>query len=254
MKDIVLYEKDNNIGRITLNKPEKDNSLDLMTLETLIETFNRSAENDDICVIYSANGKNFTVGANLEYGYELIKDKRKMDEAIKFLAAFQDLSRAMLAHPGVIIVGYHGWAIGGGFEHTICCDLRIAASNTKIMLPELTMGLFFGNLCTKLLPKMVGECRAREILYLGQEISAQKAYEIGLVNEVCKPISLNRTLNRYANMIVQKDHLGIRLTKQMLNENRDADVESVLDRELIGMIKTGQSEEVRKRIERFINR
>ncbi|MFX0070600.1 MAG: enoyl-CoA hydratase/isomerase family protein [Candidatus Hermodarchaeota archaeon] len=254
MEKIVLYEKEKDIGIITLNKPEQRNTLDLVTLKTLIETFNKSAKNNDVCVIYTSKGKDFTVGANLKYGYELLTNKDKFPEAIAFLEAFQDLTRAMIAHPGIIIVGYHGWVIGGGFEHTICCDLKIATDDTKIMLPELNMGLFFGNLCTKLLPRMVGECRAREILYLGKEINAEEAYKIGLINHVCKKGSLTRILRKYANTITQKDHLGLRLTKKLLNENRESDNEAVLDRELMGMITTGQSEEVKRRINMFVRK
>ena len=254
MKDIVLYEKDKDIGRITLNKPEQRNSLDLETLNTIIDVFNESAENNDVCVIYTANGKDFTVGANLKYSYQLLNDVNRLREAIDFLKAFQDITRAIINHPGIIIVGYHGWVIGGGFEHTICCDLKIAANDTKIMLPELNMGLFFGNLVTKLLPRMVGECRAREILYLGKEITAEDAYRMGLINHVCKPQGLKRVLNRYANSIIQKDHIGLRLTKTLLNGNRDRDNEAVLEKELMGMITTGQSEEVRRRIEKFVKK
>ncbi len=116
------------------------------------------------------------------------------------------------------------------------------------------MGLFFGNLVTKLLPRMVGECRAREILYFGKEITAEDAYRIGLINHVCKPQGLKRVLNRYANSIIQKDHIGLRLTKTLLNENRDRDNEAVLEKELMGMITTGQSEEIRRRIEKFVKK
>ncbi len=254
MEEIVKYEKENDIGLITLNKPEQRNSLDLVTLQTITKAFNQSAENNDVCVIYTSEGKDFTVGANLKYGYELIQNKDKFVEGIEFLKAFQDVTRAMISHPGIIIVGYHGWVIGGGFEHTLCTDLKIATTDTRIMLPELNMGLFFGNLCTKLLPRMVGECKAREILYFGKEISGEEAYRIGLVNHVCKPQGLKRTLRKYANSVVQKDHLGLSLTKKLLNENRDSDNESVLDRELIGMIITGQSEEVKRRLEMFIRK
>ncbi len=252
MEKIVVYEKEKYIGKITLNKPEQRNSLDLITLKNLIDAFKQSAKNEDICVIYTAEGRDFSIGANLEYGNELINDVSRLPEAIEFLEAFQDLTRAIIAHPGIIIVGYHGWVIGGGFEHTICCDLKIAAENTKIMLPELSAGLFFGCLATKLLPRIVGECRAREILYLGEKITAEEAYKVGLVNHVCKTQGLKRVLRRYANLIVQKDHLGLRLTKKLLNENRDSVNEAVLNSELIGMIKTGQSEEVRRRIKIFL--
>jgi enoyl-CoA hydratase len=251
MEDLVVYKKEGDIGRITLNNPKKRNAIDFVTLRELIETFNQSAENDDICVIYNASGKDFTVGADLKYGYDLLTDKNRMSEAIEFLESFQNLTRSMISHPGIIIAGLHGWVIGGGFEQLLYCDLRIAAHNTRIMLPELGVGLFFSNASTKLLPRIIGEGRAKELMYLGPEIDAEKAFNIGLVNQVCKLESLERILRRTAKSIVQKGHFALKWAKKLINENQDDSIESVLAKELRVMIFTGQSDELRKRLEKF---
>jgi enoyl-CoA hydratase len=252
MEDIVLYENEGEIGNITLNKPEQRNTIDLKVLKRLIDAFNQSAKREDICVIYSAIGKHFTVGADLKYGYDLLSDKSRLDEAVEFLESWQVLTRAMISHPGIIIAGLHGWVIGGGFEHTLACDLRIAATDTRIMLPEVGVGLFFSNASTKLLPRIIGEARAKELMILGNEISAEEALRIGLVNQVCKPEGLKRILKKTANNIISKDHLALKYTKSFLNENQDLSIESVLARESIAMITTGKSEEVRKRLARFV--
>ncbi|UCC18545.1 MAG: enoyl-CoA hydratase/isomerase family protein [Promethearchaeota archaeon] len=252
MEDIVLYEKEGDIGKVILNKPEKRNAIDLEVLKSLINAFKESAEKNDICVIYSANGKDFTVGADLKYGYDLLTDNKRQDEAVEFLESFQNLTRAMLAHPGVIIAGLQGWVIGGGFEQLLYCDLRIAAKNTRIMLPELGVGLFFSNASTKLLPRIIGEGRAKNIMYLGSEINAEEALNIGLVNQVCKLEGLRRILKRIANTIVQKDHTAIKLAKKLINENQDEPIESVLSKELQAMILTGQSAELKKRLKKFV--
>jgi enoyl-CoA hydratase len=252
MEGIVLYEKEGDIGKITLNKPEQRNTLDLETLKKLIEAFKKSANNGDVCVIYSANGKHFTVGADLKYGFELLTDKNRMAEAIEFLESFQNLTRAMISHPGIIIAGLHGWVIGGGFEQLLYCDLRIAANDTRIMLPELGVGLFFSNASTKLLPRIIGEGRAKQLMYLGSEINAEEALNIGLVNQVCKPEGLRRILRRNANSIIQKDHVALRWAKKLINENQDASIESVLAKELRIMILMGQSEELKRRLEKFV--
>lgn len=251
VEDLVVYKKEGDIGRITLNNPEKRNAIDFITLRELIETFNQSAENDDVCVIYTASGKDFTVGADLKYGFDLLTDKNRMSEAIEFLESFQNLTRSMIFHPGIIIAGLHGWVIGGGFEQLLYCDLRIAAHNTRIMLPELGVGLFFSNASTKLLPRIIGEGRAKELMYLGSEIDAEKAFNIGLVNQVCKLESLERILRRTAKTIVQKDHIALKWAKKLINENQDDSIESVLAKELRVMIFTGQSDELRKRLEKF---
>jgi len=252
LEDIVLYEKEDYIGKIILNKPEKRNALDLHTLKELINTFNKSAENGDICVIYTANGKDFTVGADLKYGFDLLTNENRKAEAVEFLESFQDLTRVMISHPGIIIAGLHGWVIGGGFEQLLYCDLRIAAHNTRIKLPELGVGLFFSNASTKLLPRIIGEGRAKQLMYLGTEINADEALNIGLVNKLCKPEGLRRVLKRTANTIVQKDHLALKWAKKLINENQDDTIESVLAKELRVMILTGQSVELKRRLEKFV--
>ena len=254
MEDEVLYEKSGDIGRITLNKPEKRNTITLDVLKKLIELFETSAENNDVCVIYAANGKHFTVGADLKYGYELLTNKERLAEAIEYLESWQILTRKMIAHPGIIIVGYHGWVIGGGFEHTLVCDYKVAAEDTKIMLPEVGVGLFFSNASTKLLPRIIGEGRAKELMIMGKDINAEEAHRIGLVNQVCPTQSLPRILKKTANMIVSKDHLALKYTKSFINENQDLSIESVLARESIAMIMTGQSEELKKRLEKFVKK
>jgi len=230
LEDFVLYEKSGDIGKITLNKPEERNTITLDVLKKLIELFEMSAENNDVCVIYAANGKHFTVGADLKYGYDLLTNKERLAEAVEFLESWQILTRKMIAHPGIIIVGYHGWVIGGGFEHTLVCDYKIAAEDTRIMLPEVGIGLFFSNASTKLLPRIIGEGRAKELMIMGKELSAED------------------------NMIASRDHLALRYTKKFINENQDLSIESVLARESIAMITTGQSEELKKRLRKFVKK
>ena len=179
---------------------------------------------------------------------------KRMAEAIEFIGSFQKLTRVMLAHPGIIIAGLHGWVIGGGFEMLLCCDLRIAASDTRIMLPELGVGLFFSNGSTKLLPRIIGEGRAKELMFLGKELSADQALNIGLVNEVCKPEGLNRILKRTANTILQKSHFALRIAKNLINENQSKSMDGVLDSEMLAIFETGQSEEGRKIIEKFVKK
>ncbi|MHA1726392.1 MAG: enoyl-CoA hydratase/isomerase family protein [Promethearchaeota archaeon] len=251
MGEEVLYNKERNIGIITLNKPEQRNTLDLYTLNQLIDAFKKSGENKDVCVIYQAEGKHFTVGADLKYAYKIMTDPSRLEEGVLFQNTFQTLTRAMMSHPGIIIVGLHGWVIGGGFEQTLYCDIRIAAEDTRIMLPELGVGIFFSNASTKLLPRIIGEGRAKHLMLLGQEINAEEALKIGLVTQVCKPTALKRILKKMANNIVQKSHLALQYTKKLVNENQDLPMEAVLDSEAIAMLETGSSEEARKRITKF---
>ena len=188
MSNSVLYEKDGSIGRITLNRPEKRNALDPDMLQDLIDCFSLSKKNEDLCVIYGANGKEFTVGADLKFGYQMMTDPDLADKAKQYFGNFQELCRVMLDHDGIILSGLHGWVIGGGFEIHLACDLRAATKDTTIMLPELSMGLMFSNASTKLLPRIVGEGRAKQLLLLGDRIDAQQAYDYGLLFHIAEDV------------------------------------------------------------------
>ena len=232
MGENVIYEKDGPIGRITLNRPEKRNALNPDMLQELIDSFTLSKENEDLCVIYGASGNDFTVGADLNYGYQIMADPDRADEAVKYLSNFQELCRVMLAHEGIILSGLHGWVIGGGFEIHLACDLRVATKDTTIMLPELSMGLMFSNASTKLLPRIVGEGRAKQLLLLGDKINAQQAYDYGLIFHIAEDVdALNQFIDETAEAIVKKSPLALRLAKKLIQENQDADIPSVLDSE-----------------------
>ncbi|MBN1223953.1 MAG: enoyl-CoA hydratase/isomerase family protein [Candidatus Aminicenantes bacterium] len=255
MSDNVIYKKDGAIGRIILARPEKKNSLDYDTLQNLISCFSASRENEDLCVIYEAQGKDFTVGADLKYGYHLMTDSARSEESRAYLASFQELTRVMLAHEGILLAGLHGWVIGGGFEILLSCDLRAATKDTAIMMPELSMGLMFSNASTKLLPRLIGESRAKQLLFLGDRIDAQQAFEFGLVFHIADDIdSLNRFLEGTAESIVKKGPLALRRAKQLVRENQEEGMSSVLDKELDAMIETGQSRDCAARIKAFVEK
>ncbi len=122
------------------------------------------------------------------------------------------------------------------------------------MLPEVGVGLFFSNASTKILPRIIGEGRAKQLMIMGDEISAEEALSIGLVTQVVKLASLDRILKKRATSISQKSHLSLHYTKKFLNENPDNDIESTLGRESIAMIETGKSEELRKRLTKFVKK
>ncbi len=252
MNEVVLYEKEGGIGRITLNNPDSSNPFDLKVLQKLIEAFRKSSDNGDVCVRYEAKGKNFTFGADLKYAYEMITRPELRSEAAEYLWSWQEVTSAMLEHPGIIIVGYHGWIVGGGFEHTLACDLRIAADNTRIMLPELGMGIFFSNASTKLLPRIIGEGRAKQLMLLGEVVRADEALAMGLVNHVCPAEELDAVMQDYATKIALKDPLALRLAKRVINEAQERSIDEVLYREGRAMIETGQSDGTRQRIQAFV--
>jgi enoyl-CoA hydratase/carnithine racemase len=252
--DVVIYEKDGDIGRILLNRPQQRNALNLEVLKKLIEAFKQSEENGDSCVVFTSEGKDFTVGLDLKEAYSILKDPRRFEKFLEISESFQELTRVMAAHSGIIIAGLKGYVIGGGFEMTLLCDLRVASKDAVIMLPELSIGTMFSNASTKLLPRIVGEARAKEIFFLGERINAEKAYKLGLVNYIVEPEMLAEELNRMAKKIIEKDLFSLKIAKKLINENQDADMEAVLDRELLALITCSLSEGFKERVKAFVEK
>jgi enoyl-CoA hydratase/carnithine racemase len=123
------------------------------------------------------------------------------------------------------------------------------------MLPELSMGLMFSNASTKLLTRLVGEGRAKQLLFLGERINAQQAYDYGIVFHVAEDIdALHRFMDETAATLVKKSPLALRLAKKLVRDNQDADISTVLEREMEGMMITGQSDECLQRIKAFFEK
>lgn len=253
MTSNVKYNTKSKVGEIILEGP-KNNPLDLETLLDLIVEFKNSAKNQDKCVLFKAVGPNFTVGADLKYIHKLVQEQ-DVEKFHEFSMAFQDLSRAMLNHPGIIIAGLHGWVVGGGFEISLSADIRYAATNTRIMLPELSIGTMFSNASTKLLGQIIGLGRAKELMFLGEEISAERGYEIGLINKVCDEEMLNDEMNITAGKIISTIDLhALKLAKALIHKNQDVTIEEVLNNELEILSELSTHEAFIKKINNFVKK
>lgn len=253
MNTSVVYYSHEGFGQINLDRP-KNNALDLDTLTDLAKAFTLSSENGDACCIFTAQGPNFTVGADLKYIHKLLRRDDKLGFDL-FGDAFQNITQAMLAHSGVIIVGLHGWVIGGGFEISLAADLRFASDDTKIKLPELSIATMFSNASTKLLSQIVGLGRAKELMFLGHEINAQQALDIGLINRVCKRDDLDTELKQTAKKITENlDKLAIKLAKELILRNQDLPIDQVLRNESVILSQLGRYEAFRSRINKFVSK
>lgn len=248
--ELVEYEKKGKIGKITLNRPE----LDLDTIKELVTALQKSIENRDVCVILTCSGKDFAFGEDLKYAYELITNPEMRSQAIEEIWRFQEVTSLMIEHPGIIIAGYRGWVIGGGFEMTLFCDLRIAANDTKIWLPELEVGMFFSNASTKMLAWLIGGSRAKELMLLGNKIDANQALNYGIVNQICEPDELDSVLTKVANQIAFKSPLALKLAKNSINSGPENTFEGTLFKEIRYMMEAGGSDEAKKRIEIFLKK
>ncbi|MBD3413983.1 MAG: enoyl-CoA hydratase [Candidatus Aminicenantes bacterium] len=174
-------EKDNNIGVIFINRPDKLNALNRETVKELNKAFSSFQGDDEVkAVVLTGSGeKAFVAGADIKElsGLDLSSGKEYVLEGQQLMNLIEDFKKP-------VIGAINGFALGGGTELALACHIRIASENAKMGQPEVKLGLIPGFGGTQRLPRLVGKGIAMEMILSGKTIDAQEAYRIGLVNEV----------------------------------------------------------------------
>lgn len=205
--DVLEYDSYGEILRLTLNRPEKLNALNVELLSDLNKTL-RNANGEYTVVVIEGAGDAFTAGADLDENVD----------GTERIELFQNLTRAVRAFNGIVIGKLHGYAIGGGFEFTLSFDLRYAQEGTLLRLTESEIGVTVSNATSLLLPLMVGDGRAREMVFTGQSIEAAEAKDIGLVSGVYSKGQLEEKIREVAHDIVDtKSKAALCYNKNLLN-------------------------------------
>ena len=225
----LLMEVENEVAVVTINRPKSLNALNSETLAELDQCFGEIAERKDIrVVILTGSGtKAFVAGADIS---EMVNatpaEGRKMGLLAK--EAFLKLETM----PQVTIAAVNGYALGGGCEISMACDIRVASDNAKFGL-----GILPGFGGTQRLPRLVGKGRAKELIFTCDQIDAQEAYRIGLANKVVPQEELLDTCKAMAKKIMSKGSYAVSLAKQAINTGMDTDLASglTLEANLFGL-------------------
>ncbi|HHY72384.1 MAG TPA: enoyl-CoA hydratase [Bacillus bacterium] len=196
------------IGYIMLNRPKVLNALNRGMVREITEALEAFDENEEIKVIVIAGeGRAFAAGADI--------DEMAEDNPIRFelLNQFQDWDRiALIKKP--IIGAVHGFALGGGFELALCCDVLFAAENAQFGFPEIKLGVMPGAGGTQRLTKLMGKTKALEWLWLGEPMTAKEALQYGVVNRLIAAEVLLEETVRFAKKIAEQPPLSLRLIKE----------------------------------------
>lgn len=177
----VLFESKQGIGYLTINRPDKLNALNIDTVNELKETFLKVEQDKTIkCVIITGSGeKAFVAGADIEYMQKLTPN-----EALEFARLGQKTLHLMELSNKPYIACVNGYALGGGFEVALSCDIILAQANAKFGFPEVSLGIIPGFGGTQNLSRLTGKLMAKEFIFSAKMIDAVKAKELGIVNEV----------------------------------------------------------------------
>lgn len=219
----ILFEKEGHIAFITINRPEVRNALDPATWAE-IRTAIRYCRYDDevrVVVISGAGGKAFASGADIRS----LKERQALEvlraEAQETLNDIENLEKPVIA-------AIDGFALGGGCELAMACDIRIATDRSRLGQPEVGLGIIPGAGGTQRLQRLVGLGKAKELIFTGAIIDAGEAERIGLVNRVVPAEELRGAVREMADRIIAKGPVAVTLAKMAINVGSNSDIHTGL--------------------------
>lgn len=219
----LLFEKEGSIGLLTINRPQVLNALNRETMTEISQVVGKIATDPEVAVliITGAGEKSFVAGAD-------ISEMRTLSalEGRAWSKFSQATFNAIENLPQPVIAAVNGYALGGGCELAMSCDIRIASDKAKFGQPEVLLGVVAAFAGTQRLPRLVGKGRAKELLFTGDQIDAAEACRIGLVNKVVPAGELLTAAKALAAKIISRGPVAVQLCKAAVNEGLDMDLES----------------------------
>lgn len=238
------------IRLLTINKPQSLNALDSEVLRELGSVVAETAADESIRVlIITGEGRAFVAGADIS---EMVS-KDPM-QGLAFGKSGAEVFRAIEQLPIPVIAAVNGFALGGGCELAMACDLRIASSKAKFGQPEVGLGIIPGFSGTQRLPRLVGPAKAKELVYTGEVIRADEALRIGLVNKVVEPEALMDEALALAEKIAAQAPVAVQLAKKAIDTGLQADIDTgiAIENDLFALCFSTRGQKVR--MEAFLNK
>jgi enoyl-CoA hydratase len=221
---LVKYEEDGMIAVLTINRPKALNALNSKVLDELDSTLNKIDTNKiRALIITGAGDKSFVAGADIG---EMSKLTKKQGE--EFGKKGNDVFRKIETFPIPVIAAINGYALGGGCEISMSCDIRICSDNAVFGQPEVGLGITPGFGGTQRLARIVGVGMAKQMIYTARNIKADEALRIGLVNAVYKSDELLSAAKKLANTIAKNAPIAVRNSKKAINEGLQVDMDKAI--------------------------
>ena len=220
MFETLKYEVKNNIGYITIDRPEALNAISMTVLKELRSVFEQVNDDPEVKVaILTGNGKAFVAGADISQMSQLTGVEGH--DMIKYGAGVMDLIEAI---DKPVIAAVNGFALGGGCELAMACDIRIASEKAKFGQPEVNLGIIPGFGGTQRLQRLIGKGMAKYMIMTAELIGAEEAHRLGLVEKVTAPDELIPACEKIAETIMSKAPIAIKTAKNIINKGAMLDV------------------------------
>lgn len=247
---VVDVEIRGDVALITLGRPDKLNAINDDMLDGLLVAIETVAASDVVgAAVLTGRGRAFSAGGD-------IGAMDGMDDAsfAATIARYMQVSAAFRACPKPIVAAVHGYALAGGFELALMCDVRFAATGTRFGLPDTPLGLSPTSGMTWLLPRVIGLGRAMYLTLWGQDIDAAEAERIGLVSRVIAADALLDEAEAFAHLIASYPRIGVAWTKLGFQRALESDFEAATASEAAAELACFRSPDTREQFRAFVER
>lgn len=247
----IIYEVKDHIAYITMNRPNMLNSMRTITREELGNAIDTISADDSVFgVIITGNGRAFAAGEDIS---EIKTDRSAEETAAKSKKAHQLFDKfELLGKP--VIAAVNGFALGGGAEMALACDIRIASTKAVFGLPEVSLGVApcYGG--TQRLPRLVGSAMAKEMLFTGRKVKAEEAKAIGLVNKVVEHEELMNEAEAMMRSILKNAPIAVKQNKYLVNKGMEMSLKDGLDyeAEVAGIL--AETEDAKEGVKAFMEK
>jgi len=246
----VSYEVKGHVAILTVNRPEALNALNYNVLQDLAQAVTQAETDSDVYVlVLTGAGKAFVAGADIALmkDFSAVEAKAFAEFANTLFSKIEGLSKPSIA-------AVNGYALGGGCELCMCCDIRIAGAKAKFGQPEVGLGITPGFGGTQRLPRIVGSSKAKELIFTAETISAEEALRIGLVSKVVPDEELMPATLELANKIAANAQIAVRQAKDAVNKGMQCDIQTGLSYEAQAFAVCFSTEDQKDAMTAFVNK
>lgn len=230
----IIYTKDSGIATVQINRPEVLNAIDEDVLIDLSQAMDDIVRDDAVRVLVVKGNKDaFAAGADIK---SFVNYSPR--DAHEYIFQVQISMNKLMAIGKPSIASISGYALGGGCEMALACDIRIAADNAVFGLPEINLGIIPGGSGTLRLTRLVGEGKAKELIYLGEIFNAKKALELGVINRLVPLEELEAETLKLARKLTRKPPIALRTAKELIQLSYDVDIHTglMMEKEKFGYL------------------
>ncbi len=244
----IIYDKTEAIATIMLNRPEALNAFSNDVIDEVLTALEdaRTDDNIRVLVLTGAGEKAFSAGADIK----TMKDMTPL-KARELSLMGERLCRALENFEKPTIAALNGFALGGGLEVAMCCDLRIASETSKMGQTEINIGLIPGWGGTQRLPRLIGLTKAKELIYTGKTIDAKTAEQLGIINLTAPPDKFREIVRTFAQELAQKAPVAIKIAKALINKGAEIGIDAAVALEREGFGNVASTEDLQEGVTAF---